>query len=182
MWATRVHIVVVILVALSTSADADPPAPRDESTATLLSVAGTLGPALVLGAAIGQGARASELTGSTVALGIVGIAGLYVFPSAGHWYSGERFTRGFGYRTGGMVIVGLGLVTAITSAGCHCFCSNSNGDLVLFGIGGALVLGGAIHDIVTAGARARSVNARMQPTIAPMPLRGGGGVSLALMF
>ena len=147
----------------------------------MLSVAGTVAPLLTLGATFGVAAE-NELTPPLAALGIVSIAGFYALPSAGHWYSGKGFTRGFGIRTAGTVLAGLGLVKWIDGVGCHCFCDNSNSELWLIGIGGAIMLGGAVDDIVTAGPRARSVNARMQPTIAPVPMPGGGGVSVLLRF
>lgn len=182
MCTRRVQVgVVAVIVALSTFAQADPPAPRDEGTATLLSAVGTAGPLVILGVTIAR-ASSSDLTTPSAAIGIASIAGLYVLPSAGHWYSGKAFPRGFAIRTGGMVLAGLGVWKAIAGAGCHCFCDDSKADLWLMSIGGALVLGGAVHDIVEAGPRARSVNARMQPTIVPVPMPGGGGVSFLLRF
>src|SRR5690349_12721319 len=126
MCATRLQVaVVVVIVALSTFANAGPPAPRDEGTATLLSGAGTVVPLLSLAATIALVADSSELTTSSAAIGIASFAGLYALPSAGHWYSGKGFTRGFAIRTVGLVLGGLGLMKRIDGAGCHCFCDDS---------------------------------------------------------
>jgi len=183
MSAARVQIaVVVMIVALSTRADADPPELLDEGTATLLSIAGTAGPLLTLGAASIHVAASSELTSSAATLGILSIAGLYALPSAGHWYSGKGWTPGLTIRTIGMVVAGLGLAKEIDSAGCHCFCDDSNGNFWVMGIGGGIVLGGAAYDIATAASRARSVNARMQLAVTPVPMPGGGGVSVFFVF
>ena len=185
MCATRVQVAIVaIIVAATTVADANNPAePLDEGTATLWSAVGTAAPLLTLGASIGFIASSGDLDTPPAAVAIASAAGLYVLPSAGHWYSGKRFTTGFAIRTVGMVFAGLGLVKVIKGAGCHCFCDDSANDYPLFVVGGAFVLGGAVHDIVTAASRARSVNARMRPTITPVPMPGGGGgVSVSLRF
>ena len=183
MCATRVQVTVVaIIVALTSFAEADPATPRDEGTATLLSVAGTAGPILMVGATIRLAADSEGFNPRLTTLGIASIAGIYALPSAGHWYSGKGFTRGFAIRTGGLFLGGLGLVKLIKGTGCHCFCDDSNSEFWLLGIGGVLILGGAAHDIATAASRARAVNASMQPTITPVPMPGGGGVSVSLRF
>jgi hypothetical protein len=172
---------VVMLIALSTRANADPPEPRDEGTATLLSVLGTAGP-LVMLAATAALVEKDGLERSSATLGVLSIASLYALPSAGHWYSSKAWTRGFAIRTAGVVIGGLALVAVIKNADCHCFCDDGDSNVYLMGFGGAIVVGGAVYDIATASSRARAVNARMQPTITPVPMPGGGGVSVSLVF
>lgn len=180
---TRVAIgVVVVLLALCARGNAAPLGQRDEDTATLLSVGGTVGPLLTMGVSIAVAVEEGEADTASVSLFALGALGLYALPSAGHWYSGKGWTRGFGIRTVGIVIAGIGALKEYERIGCHCFCSNDNSNFYLMGIGGAFILSGAAYDIATASDRARAYNARLQPVVTPVPMPGGGGVSVSLVF
>jgi hypothetical protein len=161
-------LVLVLVVAGSATAHAQPSltpaAPpagasddvgdKDPTTATTLSVLGSLAP---FGMIIVAGQLDQDSKGAANVLGVGGAIGLVVGPSLGHWYSGEFFTGGMAMRgIGGAVFV----AGAMSSFG-DCFlkehCDSSNGDAAML-IGGILYVGGTIYDIATAGSAAREYN------------------------
>ncbi|KAB2906617.1 MAG: hypothetical protein F9K40_06275 [Kofleriaceae bacterium] len=87
----------VLLLSSASAAHADAPGetptrsrtPKRLSTAVLVTLAATSGPLAV--AALGESCKSDACAGTT---GMIGLAGLVLGPSTGHWYAGEGVTTG----------------------------------------------------------------------------------------
>lgn len=127
---------------------------------------------------------------------VLGGAVTLAMPSAGHWWAdgGLRFTPGFGVRLLGMTVMGVGFGSAldrncdgdVCNTGIH---DNTSDGLVL--AGAAIVLGGIVLDIATAGGEAEEHNARvaarrhrygLAPTVIQTPRGTSPGVGIAGAF
>jgi hypothetical protein len=128
--------------------------------------------------------RANE-PGSPPAIATVGyftgLVGVVIAPSLGHWYAGERWTRGMTLRLAGLGTAALGGLAMIGA----CLPETCGGGVAVAGAlaigGGALFLAGTIHDLSYAGDAALKHNAR-RLMISPTPLRDGAGVAVAGTF
>lgn len=159
------------------------PAPALEtksgSTATVLAIGTTLG-GLALASA------GAEHGDGTVVLG--GIALMMIGPSAGHFYAGET---GHGVkmsllRTGGLVLLGVGLLTSSTVAYCasaegetgNCSTGDSHatGEKMMW-IGGATIVGATLYDLWDARDAAHRANEKAVRswTVAPSIMAGATG-------
>jgi hypothetical protein len=195
----RLAVALTTLVLATSSAMAQPamtsPGPAashgeevDPSVALALSLGGTVASYGLIGAAIG--ARSGTL-------GNIGLVGVLVAPSFGHFYVGKYATRG-------MLLRGLGIVTFIVGAladseGCSLFYSG-HGDpepedcgedfrtpkgTAIMIAGMAMFAGGTIDDIVTAPGRARRHNERIRAlavSVTPIVRQDGGGLALVGRF
>lgn len=149
---------------------AEPANAKSATTATLLALAGTIGPILFVREAIdGDGGGAA----------LLGIAGMVFLPSAGHWYAGKLVTPGMGMRVAGGAATLFTVSVLIESEG------EAEGLETVFWIGAATFVAGTIYDIATAGNAARDWNtkhATVRPTVVRTSIGGGTGVGLATSF
>lgn len=144
--------------------------PRDESTALLLSLGGTIASWTVLFAA------GSSNHGNNGVVPLAAISTLFT-PGLGHWYAQDPSGGWFALRVAALVPLALAL------SGCEDECSG------LAGLGYtslALYTLGALGDIVTAPAAARRYNEEHRAlrglTVAPMLSHHTGGVMLGARF
>jgi hypothetical protein len=148
---------------------------KSEDTATWLAIAGTVIPlGLFAFGARGNNDQENET------LMTVGFAGFLVGPSAGHLYAtGNLRAPGLLIRSTG-VLVGMVGVGVLVAGGLGCIdigeppyppCDDhaSEGNAIL-GVSAAVIVGGAIYDIATAGRATRRANARRW-ALAPTLLR-----------
>ncbi len=124
--------------------------PKSESTATAISLVGTLA---------GGALFAASWNMDSGGMLLLGTGALMLGPSAGHWYAGKALTWGLPVR-----IAGAGLVAAGALAGLGCSGVSlgeddcGGGDMV---VGGLVAIGvGAIIDIATSSGAAREYNER----------------------
>lgn len=156
-----------------------PGEPVSENVALALSLGGTVTASGLLagGLAIGGDKGMPLLATGALALSFA--------PSFGHWYAHRAFPVGLKIRAaaGGVVVIGGMLVFAecgLDTTDCTPPLAIS---VVLAGVG--LYLGGAVYDIVTARAQARTYNQRFVPprvALVPSVTRDGGGLVLAGTF
>ncbi len=174
---------VVMLVGLGRSAFADeaPDVPhRSETTATALSVAGTLVPIATFATAY-----AIDHTGDNGALDLVMttsvLVGLYA-PSLGNAYAGHAATAGLATRIGGGLafLVGASMLAPRLGGGED----NDTLGAVFCASGLAMYAGGAIYDIATASRDARQFNDAHAPHVqlAPLVAPHARGLALAGTF
>lgn len=96
-------VVVIAIVLLGRTASAQPPGEtpvkkverKSLASAYLITIAATAVPVAIsaIGAEDGDGRGAAVF-------GVIGVAGMVLGPSAGHWYAGERVTTGLVLRVG----------------------------------------------------------------------------------
>lgn len=176
----RLLVIAVVTVALATPARAEEPATdRSETTAVALSVGGTVASygLLVAIPLLDESGKHPVAVGTYFAAA----AGAVLAPSFGHWYAGERWTRGMTYRALGLGTAaagGLGMIAACLPETC------GGSGLYVAGAaaiaGGALFLAGTVHDLATARDAVRARNARIVMT--PTVLDRGGGLAVAGTF
>ncbi len=153
-----------------------PPAPanaKSETTATVLAVAGTIVPVLI----------AKESADANSGGGVLlGVAGMFLLPSAGHWYAGKFATRGMALRLAGGAVASYAVFVLVASDG---ETSNADGLETAFWIGAATFAVGTIYDIATAGGAARDWNtkhASVRPAVVHTSIGGGTGIGGATSF
>lgn len=111
---------------------------------------------------------------------LLGLAGVMVAPSFGHWYAHSFATRGLGLRLAGLGSFTVALALAVQ---CEDECNNGTAiqGAVLLSLG--LLIAGTIDDIVTAPGEARRYNQRFQNvSLVPMVRRDTGGLMLTGRF
>jgi hypothetical protein len=148
---------------------AEPANAKSSTTATLLAIAGTIGPLLFVGKALDDNLEGAALLGAI---------GMVFLPSAGHWYAGKVATPGLGMRVGGGAAALLALSILIKSDGTESL-------ETVFWLGAGTFVAGTIYDIATAGNAARDWNtehASLRPTVVRTPIGGGTGVGLIARF
>jgi hypothetical protein len=172
--------VFAVLVAMSSLAHAQPgmtepvppPAPvaqKDAGVATVLSLAGTGAPVLIVLAASG-----GSNDGTAKGVLLAGVTAMFA-PSAGHWYAGTFFTPGMGIRIASGALATGSLFLLIASEG-----EAGEGVEHAFWLG-VIGLGvGAVYDIATAPERARAWNRRHAP-VTPTVLKIGDGYGAGLV-
>jgi len=97
-------LLILVLLGGAAAADPAPEGSRDLLDAYLVTVAATSGPAITGAIIAGEQDHGTRATVG----GIIGLAGLTLGPSAGHWYCGEGVTPGLVMRVGAFVgIAGL---------------------------------------------------------------------------
>ena len=170
--------VLVVLVFATSIASAEPPSltpltqPRphadkkDRNVAIALSVLGT-GVAPIAAVA---GVRSNSGGGL-----LLGVSGMMLLPSVGHWYAGEALTTGLGIRMAGLALMSIVVMRAVS---CEDECSSGD-DRTIETLGYAslgLLATGAIWDIATAGTAVDDWNRAHGVSVTPtaMKLHGGG--------
>lgn len=164
----RLLLVILLLTTTITTASAQPePEPRSEDMALGLSLGIT---ALSWGALI----AGSESPGAAS----VGLAGVVLGPTTGHWYSGRIATWGLGLRVVGAAAAIVGLVEALEHSDCHD--SSEPAGVILIPIGLLAFAGGTVSDIFTARGAAREYNER-QRTVSIVPMVNAGTAGLGVV-
>jgi hypothetical protein len=174
----------------STAAPPSPPPPPavmrgeplSENVALALSLGGT---AVSWGLLLGAEGLSNDHDTAEV-LGTIGFVGTLVAPSFGHWYAGSYLTRGMGLRALGTLAIGAGLASFYedvldTWDGSDDHSADSAGWLIL--VGGGLLIGGTIDDIVTAPRKVRKRNQQMFSVgVAPVVTPRTAGLALSGTF
>lgn len=155
---------------------------KSGSTATVLAVGTTLGGLAVMYAGAEQGDGA-------VVLG--GMAMMMIGPSAGHFYAGEtgHGVRMSLLRTGGLAVLGAGLVVAASATSCaaadveasRCSTDDSHArGVAMIWIGGATLVGATLYDLWDARNAAHRANeqAVRSWTVAPSIMAGASGSTI----
>ncbi|HTL35733.1 MAG TPA: hypothetical protein VL326_21535 [Kofleriaceae bacterium] len=142
--------------------------------AYLVTVAATSVPVVI--GALSEPEDGQSATPLQTTFGVVGIAGLVLGPSAGHWYLGEGVTTGLALRLTGAAVIG-GLAISDPHA-------EHLGVLIVGGITGlGLYEAGAIWDLVTLPRSVRRYNKRqLDLQLAPLVTHETTGLSLAGTF
>jgi hypothetical protein len=146
---------------------------KDPSIATLLAVAGTVAPVVIVGAAIHGSNSDSDIPGI---MGLTVVTTL-LLPSAGHWYAGRFFSPGMLTRSVGLSLAALGILELAGTEG--------DSGAGIFWTGAIVTAAGAIVDIATASGEAESYNQSHRTHVKPVALRfktGGYGVGLGGSF
>ena len=142
-----------------------------ESTGFWLSLGGTA-------ASWGLIVASTQLKGSGSGVTTLAALGTVGAPSLGHLYAESFGTRGFGIRLVGAGVASLGAFLRLDDS--HRMRAATSA--LLYG-GAALLVAGAIDDIVTVPAAVRRYNLRLHGlAIAPIVGSGRGGVALAARF
>ena len=155
-----------------------PSEPLSEGTALALSLGGTAASyALLFGGALG-GSGTAEL---------VGLGGVMLAPSFGHWYADKYLTRGLGLRAAGLGVVITGAMIALSECPLTfdhsaepCEESALPSAVAIAGLG--LFVWGTLDDIVTAPRRVRARNAAHPIAVVPTLRGDGGGLAIAGRF
>ncbi len=168
-------IVAVVILAGHSMASADPPGetpatragPKRRSTAFLVTLAATSGPLML--SALGGESCDGEACAAT--FGMIGIAGMVLGPSAGHWYAGEGVTTG--------LVLRATAATAVTFLALR----DPRLDDPVPTIGGLiLALGvwetGVIWDLVTVPGAVRRHNRKLDLVVAPVVTDRSAGLAL----
>ena len=165
---------LVILALLARFAHAEP-AEKSPTTALLLSASGTVASAAAL-------AYAFHLDSGRMAntYAAIGITGLLVHPSLGHWYAGNGLSTGLLVRAGGGALVLTAALMAMDCRQDHTCGDSPTGARALGGAG--VILAGAIWDIATAPSAARRWNARHALAITPTATAHGAGLAVGGTF
>lgn len=153
--------------------DSPTPPPKNLLSALFVTWAATAVPVAL--AAVAEPDDSRQATTFQNALGVVGIAGLVLGPSAGHWYVGEGVTTGLTLR-----------LAAAAGVGAIAFYDPNMSNLGLWITGGLTCVGvyeaGVIWDIATLPRSVRRYNKQHQVQLAPMATSGGSGLSIAGTF
>jgi hypothetical protein len=165
-------------------APAQPSEPLSENVALGLSLGGTVASyGLLFGAGIEGYSATAEL---------LGLGGVLLAPSFGHWYAGKFFTRGLALRAAGLGTLVLGAIASLDAcplsfshdtADDPCEDSSLGTGLLIAGLG--IFAWGTLDDIVTAPRRVRAKNAasrEAQLTVMPTLRHDGGGFAVAGRF
>jgi hypothetical protein len=160
-------VAVVVAVAVSRAAAADPTQPpddKDPAIAYVLSVGGTLAPFAIGAIAYGNG----DENAPTRVLVLGGLSMMFL-PSAGHWYAGQAWTWGTTARVAGAATVAL---LGLYYIACE-DCDPHTGGTILGVTGAALVVGGVVYDIATAGTAVHRWNDQHRGALTPTVVRTG---------
>jgi hypothetical protein len=183
---------LIMLVLLSGTAFAQPPGaaptvdplfskevdspdgpPKNLLSAYLITWASTAVPVAL--SVLSQPDDGKDATAAQNALGVVGVAGMLLGPSAGHWYVGEGVTTGLALR-----------LTAAAGVGALAIGDPHMSHLGVWILGGITCVGvyeaGVIWDLATLPRSVRRYNKQHQLQLAPMATSGGTGLSVAGTF
>lgn len=168
-------LAAAVLLSFAGAARADAPgetpprprAPKRLSTAVLVTLAATSGPLAV--AALGESCDTDACAGTT---GMIGLAGLVLGPSAGHWYAGEGVTTG------------LVLRGAATTATVFLALRDPHLESPVVTIGGLIVAAGVMEtgilwDLVTLPRAVRRHNRDLELLVTPVVTDRAAGLALA---
>lgn len=160
----RVAAAVTLVTLTSSVAFANPDEPAYEYKSPARATALAAGGTAVGLAGVYLGAQMRE--GGDAPIMFMGAVATIIAPSAGAWYAEDtyRFTPGMGVRILGALVMAFGYANAVDRAcesdsACTLPIRTRESDATL-GVGAALVVGGAIWDIATAGRYANEANAR----------------------
>lgn len=143
----------------------------------------------VLGTLVGYGSLAGAVASRKRSLYVVGVLGILVGPSAGHFYTREsrRAWNATGVRGLGLLTMALGGVISVGACTEDPSCESS-GPTIFWG-GAILTVGATIYSIIDSRFSAHRVNRvnRSNLTIAPAPMVGpdrstGMGMTLSGSF
>ena len=151
------------------------PESLDESTATLAAVATTVG-------SIGLTIAGAKYGSS--GLGLLGVGGMMIGPSIGHFYAGE-WGHALGMsalRSAGTVVFLIGFVEAITVAESDGGSSRHSNASSLMALGGLTYVVTTVYDIYDAGHAARRANAQRLTLVPTVGAHDAMGVALAGRF
>lgn len=165
-------VILVLLVGRLAHAQPEPtgPVPADEKsfwTAYFLT-AGTMAAAGAIGA-LGEETTNRRLRNTA---GVIGVTGIVLGPSMGHFYLGRSFTTGLGLRLGSM-----GVVAALAVADPQLEHAGTVAGLV--GAVGMFATG-ALLDLVTLPGAVRRYNREHRLHLAPLVTPSGNATGLAL--
>jgi len=175
---TKLLLALLGMLAMTAVAAADPaestPTPRDEDTATLLSLGGTAASGLLVlgGSKLGNSGMVE-----------VGLLSAFVTPSLGEMYSGQYLTLGTGLRLGGAAAAIAGFATVFCWEDCSQSQETTGGVLMI--AGAAAYVGGTIYDIWNAHHVAREYNVHhfhVAPTVMQTPSGTTAGVGIGGSF
>lgn len=176
MLRTAVLAALALALAVPGSAAAQPASTTLEPRAPVAAPYDpTVALALSLGAtAVGYGVLYAGVDRRSDGLTAVGLAGIGLGPSIGHWYSGHVLTRGLGFRVVGAATAAAGALVMVSSCPIfetektHCGAETL---AVILGLSGAgLFVAGTLDDIFTAPGEARRRNQRrlaVAPVVTP---------------
>ena len=164
-------LVLLLLTTTFTTASADPEPPELKSEDVALGL--SLGITTLSWGALFAGTKSP-------AASTIGLVGIMVGPTTGHWYSGRIVTWGLGLRVVGAVAATVGLIQALEHGDCHDACGSEPAGVILIPIGLLAFAGGTISDILTARGAAREYNERHQ-SVAIVPMVYGGTAGLGLV-
>jgi hypothetical protein len=154
-----------------------------EDTATMLAVGSTLG---------GVAAFAAGVRFNSAPLGWLGVAGVFVGPSAGHIYAGERLhaVGMTALRGAGAMVFLYGVIKATVvyenaepGFGGGTSTSDDHRDAVpLMVLGASAFIGGTVYDLIDAHRAARRANHEATIAVAPLATQHTVGLALAGSF
>jgi len=155
-------------------------APLSEGVALTLAIGGTLGSCAVM-----VGPLYFTNSDDAVWLAAAGALGTFLAPSFGHWYAGKYLTRGVGLRAAGVLSLAAAVAVAVAE---HSLIADEYSaerswkTEALALAGAALLLGGAVDDMVTTPRRVRQRNRARSVAIAPLASPGLAGLALGGRF
>jgi hypothetical protein len=121
-------------------------------------------------------------------LATLGALGVFLMPTAGHWYAGKLWTDGLTLRLAGIGAVFVGTLLLL-DCGLEGNCEDEGPATAMFVLGAGAYVVGSVLDIATAPAEARTYNARLRErttagswAIAPVVSHNGGGLVLGGRF
>lgn len=165
-------LVVLALAASARVAAADDrPQPHSKRLARELSLGG-VGFSL---AAIGLGIEVNHSRGHDAGNALIelGAVSTMITPQLGSLYNGEVWTLGTTLRSGGVVLGGLAVVSALQD---FCLggedCPRDNGPAILLGLGATLYAAGILHDVIAGAPNStdrynRRHHLELVPTVMP---------------
>jgi hypothetical protein len=205
-----VAVIALLLISMASVARADAdgsaiarpasdrPAPRSPRRAIAISALGTMGSLALIGAAAGITAATPGGNGGDPVffLTLAGATGFLIAPSLGHVYGEDRWwTTGAKLRVAGVSAALVGgyswAASLATAEGDPTTAAKifGYGGIGVFSVGCALLLGGVIHDIATAGSATERYNRNigLSLSVTPMVIRTAsnqnvGGLGLAGRF
>jgi hypothetical protein len=157
---------------------------KSETIATGLTVAGTVLPMLLFGAALSD--IENDDGGATVTTGLLTVPG----PAIGHWYTNHVGTYGMAARLVAMGFVGSGFSDLAALEGCkdgrvapyYCQDLDRQDAKTMINVGFAIYAGSWIHDLVTSRREVRRYNAARTFAVAPTFAPGATGFAVAGAF
>jgi hypothetical protein len=171
---------IVIAVALAFAVRVAGADPKNETTASMLSLGGTIVAGVLVVEGIGEASKATPTGYGDPKLAWIGLASAIVLPSLGEWYAEQPLTYGMALRSMGAVTCALAIRYADSAKG------DSPGNVVVPVIlgAGAVMAVGAFYDIYDAPRAVGRHNARLQlaPTVLTPPSGPVMGVGIGGRF
>jgi hypothetical protein len=122
-------------------------------------------------------------------LATLGALGVFLMPTAGHWYAGKVWTDGLTLRAAGIGAVFVGALILLGDCGFEGSCEDEGPATAMLVLGAGAYMVGTVLDIATAPAEARRYNARLREraivgswAIAPVVTHDRAGFALTGRF